>query len=259
MASGAREVGWVKLWRRLRSSPLWRSLRADQKGVLATLLLLANWKPGQARWHGRPYEVARGELAHSLEEIAEEAGCTVKVVRTTLVALMADDSEFGGNGAFITERYPISGTGPGTGPRVLRIEKYEDFQGGTTETGTESGTDQARPGHGSGTGRAEREEDQEGKELEEGGPGGARDPWGEVLRALEARMRPDLFARWFAPLRGHGHVAGGLLLVEAPDRFHRDFLEDQYAAILADLLVELRLSLQLQFTTAARRAAGGAS
>jgi hypothetical protein len=256
VSSDGRELGWVKLWRRLRSSPLWRGLRADQKGVVVTLVLLANWKPAQARWHGKPYEVARGELAHSLDEIASEAGCTVKVVRTTLVALMADDSPAGGNGPFVTERYPISGTGPGTGPRVLRIEKYDDFQAAENEPGTGSGTDRAQTGHGPGTDRAEREEGKEEKEREEGGPGGKFDPWGDVLRAARQRLRPDLFERWFKPLLAAAD--GSVLVVQAPNQFHRDFVVDQYAAFVAELLAELNHPLQLRFTTAARRAAGGA-
>jgi hypothetical protein len=258
VAGDGREVGWVVFWRRIRSSALWKSLRADQKGVLVTIVLMANWKPAQARWRDRFYEVARGELAHSLDEIAKEAGCTVKVVRTTLVALMADDRPLGGNGPFVTERYPISGTGPGTGPRVLRIEKYDEYQRVGGGPGTAPGTERAQPGHGPGTDRAEREPKKPDQPDQPGGAGGARfDPWADLVADLQPRLRPDLWARWFAALRGR--VDGDQLLVEAPDRYHRDFVDDNHRPWMQERLSELGHQLEVHIVVAAPlRAAGGA-
>lgn len=152
-----RERGFIVLLRQVRSSALWRGLSAAQKGVTVTILLLANWRPRRARWGASWYEVQRGELSHTLESIAEEAGCTVKVVRTTLAALMADDSDLGGNGPFLAEKYPIKGTGPGTGPRILTILKYDEYQSIDDSDGTVSGTAGAQVGHGGGTAGAERE------------------------------------------------------------------------------------------------------
>lgn len=148
-----REGGFVAVHRRLRSSPVFRSLSAPQRSVFLTILLLANWKEGRFLRGGAWIVVHRGELAHSLETIADEAAVSVKVVRTTLAKLMSDDSSTGGNGPFLTGRW--TGTEPGRGLRVLRVEKYAEYQdvggGRGTEPGTEPGTEGAREGHASGT------------------------------------------------------------------------------------------------------------
>lgn len=156
-----REGGYIKLHRRLRSSPVWRMLRGDQRAVLIEILFLANWKPGQASWHGRLYDVGRGELSHTLATIAhgdgetagDGAGVSIKVARTTVALLLADH----GNGPFLIERYPIPGTGPGTGPRVLKVVNYDRFQDSADER-------RHGVGHGPGTDRAQIEEGEEGEE-----------------------------------------------------------------------------------------------
>lgn len=163
MAGDGREGGFIKLHRKVDSSALWRSLTAEQRAVMVEVLFLANWKPARARWKDQWYEVGRGELSHTLATIAAEARVSVKVVRSTLVALMADDTEAGGNGPFLVEKYPIPGTGPGTGPRVLSIVNYAKYQDVPEDMGTGPGTAGARVGHGSGTGGAQREEGEEGK------------------------------------------------------------------------------------------------
>lgn len=154
-----REGGFIKLHRQLLSSPVWIALRGDQRAVLVEILFRANWKALPAAWHGRVYEVGRGELSHTLATLAEGAGVTVKVVRSTIEALLRDH----GNGAFLSERYPISGTGPGTGPRVLKVLNYDKFQDVPDEKGH-------GVGHGPGTDRAQREEGEEGEEEDHGPP-----------------------------------------------------------------------------------------
>ncbi len=62
---------------------------------------------------------------------------------------------------------------------------------------------------------------------------GARDAtvaeshWLRLDEYLRGRLRPDLYRRWFAPLRPVA-VEAGRLHVSAPDRFHRDFVDDNY-------------------------------
>ncbi len=53
--------------------------------------------------------------------------------------------------------------------------------------------------------------------------------WNRVDGYLRSRLRPDLYDRWFAPLRALA-LEGGRLQIAAPDRFHRDFVEDNYRA-----------------------------
>ncbi len=61
------------------------------------------------------------------------------------------------------------------------------------------------------------------------------DLWIRVDAYLRSRLRPDPFARWFAPLRPLG-LEGGRLQIAAPDRFHRDFVEDNYRDFFEEFL-----------------------
>jgi chromosomal replication initiator protein len=51
--------------------------------------------------------------------------------------------------------------------------------------------------------------------------------WSRVDGYLRSRLRPDLYERWFAPLRASA-IDDGRLHIAAPDRFHRDFVDDNY-------------------------------
>ena len=51
--------------------------------------------------------------------------------------------------------------------------------------------------------------------------------WTRVDGYLRSRLRPDLYERWFAPLRATA-IDDGRLHVAAPDKFHRDFVDDNY-------------------------------
>jgi len=59
--------------------------------------------------------------------------------------------------------------------------------------------------------------------------------WTRVDELLRSRLRPDLYQRWFAPLRPLAVDADRLDLA-APDKFHRDFVDDNYATWLDELL-----------------------
>jgi chromosomal replication initiator protein len=53
--------------------------------------------------------------------------------------------------------------------------------------------------------------------------------WSRLDAYLQSRLREDLYARWFAPLRPVA-LDGDRLEIAAPDRFHRDFVDDNYRA-----------------------------
>ena len=61
------------------------------------------------------------------------------------------------------------------------------------------------------------------------------DTWARVDAFLRSRLRPELYDRWFAPLRIAG-LEDGLLHVATPDKFHRDFMDDNYGAWFAEFL-----------------------
>jgi hypothetical protein len=64
------------------------------------------------------------------------------------------------------------------------------------------------------------------------GPGCAI--WKLMLGEIKRGIRPDIVARWLAPL--NGSVQEDKLLLVAPDQFHRNFVEDNYRNLLEELL-----------------------
>src|SRR5512138_45340 len=62
--------------------------------------------------------------------------------------------------------------------------------------------------------------------------------WTRVDTFLRTRLRPDLYDRWFAPLPPIS-VGDGRLQIGAPDKFHRDFVEDNYRGWFEEFVPEL--------------------
>jgi chromosomal replication initiator protein len=61
------------------------------------------------------------------------------------------------------------------------------------------------------------------------------DLWTRIDGYLRTRLRADLYDRWFAPLRAV-LLADGQLHIAAPDRFHRDFVDDNYRGFFEEFL-----------------------
>jgi chromosomal replication initiator protein len=61
------------------------------------------------------------------------------------------------------------------------------------------------------------------------------DLWSRIDAYLRSRLRRDPYEKWFAPLRAVA-LEGGRLQVAAPDRFHRDFVEDNYRSFFEEFL-----------------------
>jgi chromosomal replication initiator protein len=82
----------------------------------------------------------------------------------------------------------------------------------------------------------------------------AHEHWSQIENHLRNRLRPDLFERWFAPLRPI-RLDGERLEVAAPDKFHRDFVDDNYRTFFDEFLPELfgrRLAIHLIVDAMAR-------
>ena len=62
--------------------------------------------------------------------------------------------------------------------------------------------------------------------------------WSRVDEHLRGRLNPDLYGRWFSALRPLA-LDGDRLRVAAPDKFHRDFVEDNYRAWFEEFLPAL--------------------
>ena len=77
--------------------------------------------------------------------------------------------------------------------------------------------------------------------------------WGRVDGYLRSRLRPDLYDRWFAPLRASA-IDDGRLHVAAPDKFHRDFVDDNYRPWFEEFLPAVTgTSLRVVFVVDDRR------
>jgi chromosomal replication initiator protein len=84
----------------------------------------------------------------------------------------------------------------------------------------------------------------------------AEELWSCIQTHLVNRLKPDLFERWFAPLRAV-RVEGDRLEVAAPDRFHRDWVDDHYSSFFDEFvpaLVGRKLSVAFVVYEAAPRA-----
>jgi chromosomal replication initiator protein len=66
----------------------------------------------------------------------------------------------------------------------------------------------------------------------------AEQHWSRIEAHLRSRLRPDLFERWFAPLRP-GRLDGDRLEVSAPDKFHRDFVDDNYRSFFEEFVPDV--------------------
>ncbi len=64
------------------------------------------------------------------------------------------------------------------------------------------------------------------------------DLWSRIDGFLRARLRDDLYERWFEPLRAVS-LGEGRLQIGAPDKFHRDFVEDNYRGWFEEFVPEL--------------------
>jgi hypothetical protein len=202
-----REGGFIVIHRRVRSSRLYRSLTAEQKGVFLTLLLLANWREDAIFRSGNWHKVARGELAHTEETIADEAGCSRKVVRTTLAKMMADDTSAGGRGPFIKTRW--TGPASGLGLRILIICRYSEYQDVNDNVGPDLGTHRARVGPGLGPGGAPREqvqpEEQDQPEQQEAFAGAGAPPAVQKARKQRKPSAQERIGRALNDARVRAH------------------------------------------------------
>lgn len=78
--------GYIKLFRKIRESALYKDCNAKQRDILINLLLLANHKSSEWIYKGEKYMVKSGQFITSLESIANICAkdVTVQNVRTAL-------------------------------------------------------------------------------------------------------------------------------------------------------------------------------
>lgn len=103
----AEAQGWVKLHRRIRRSPVWR--HATGYKLFTWMLLEASHCRRSVKARGGAVELARGQLAATLGEMAAEAGMSEKQVRTALAFLERERmiNRDGRAGVVTVMNYPI--------------------------------------------------------------------------------------------------------------------------------------------------------
>src|SRR5512141_2196293 len=69
-------------------------------------------------------------------------------------------------------------------------------------------------------------------------PSPLEEAWSRIDSFLRSRLRPDLYDRWFSPLRPIS-LGDGRLQIGAPDKFHRDFVEDNYRTWFEEFVPEV--------------------
>ena len=82
--------GWIKLYRKLLDSTMYKSLNATQREILLQCLLLANHKPSDWIFQGKLCTCKPGQFKTSIEEIRHRCakGTTTKQVRSALEKLV---------------------------------------------------------------------------------------------------------------------------------------------------------------------------
>ena len=79
--------GWIKLYRKIQDSPLYKDCNSKQRDVLITILLMVNHKPNIWIFQGQEYEVKSGQVITSLDKIAQYCAKDVSIqnIRTALL------------------------------------------------------------------------------------------------------------------------------------------------------------------------------
>jgi DNA replication protein DnaD len=82
----AKPSGYVKIYRELLEKPIWENSTPEQKVILVTLLMMANFGEKQWEWRGKKFRAKPGQFVTSLDSIAKAAGASISVknVRTAL-------------------------------------------------------------------------------------------------------------------------------------------------------------------------------
>lgn len=81
--------GFIKLYRKLQGSKMYRALNSKQRDVMIQCLLLANHQGQEWEWNGEVYKCEPGQFITSLDSLKKVCGPDVKTqsIRTALLKL----------------------------------------------------------------------------------------------------------------------------------------------------------------------------
>ncbi len=116
--------GFVKIYRTLLDDALWQICSPEQKVIMITLLLKANYQTKEWGWNGNKFKVEPGELITSLESIKKD--CGKKISLQNIRSALAKFKKYG----FLTEEVTKVN-------RKISILNWEKYQTTNMETNKE--------------------------------------------------------------------------------------------------------------------------
>ena len=108
-------TGWLKLYRKLLDSPLYRSLNSKWRDVMVVVLLSVNHEEKEWEWQGEIYKCKPGQTITSLDSILGKCArdVTMQNVRTAIKKLEKWD--------FLTNKSTKTG-------RLITVVKWDKYQ-----------------------------------------------------------------------------------------------------------------------------------
>ena len=128
------DQGWIKIHRRLLSSPAWQQSTPEQKTILVTCLLKANHSANKWEWGGKTFTVKPGEFVTSIDSLAASAGKGIsrQNVRTALKRFQSL--------GFLTYRSTKYG-------RIITICNWDKYQQNKNGANTPANSYLTKPSH----------------------------------------------------------------------------------------------------------------
>lgn len=142
--AGEYSGGWVKLWRKLTQSQMYRSMTSAQRDVMIQCLILANHEEKEWEWGSQVFKCKPGQFITSLESLRESCAqdVSIQMIRTTIQKLEKWD--------FLANKSTKTG-------RLITVKNWELYQQEQqTQQQTQQQTANKQP--------TTTEEEEEGKE-----------------------------------------------------------------------------------------------
>jgi DNA replication protein DnaD len=117
--------GWIKLYRKLLESSAWKCTTPEQRCVLVTIMLMANYADNKWLWKGKQFACKKGQFITSLQSLSEKACVSVQSVRSAIYRLKKLE--------FLTCEPTNTGT-------LITIVNWDFYQGNDEEPNTPPNT-----------------------------------------------------------------------------------------------------------------------
>lgn len=124
-------TGWFAMNRAMFTHPIFEG-KPERVAAWAWILASTAWKDTRQDAGGKNVVVKRGQLLTSYRQMSKATGVSIKVLRTLVERLQAEDAV---------------GIDKGTGRLLITIRNYDKYQSPGQDEGTGKGTARAQQGH----------------------------------------------------------------------------------------------------------------